>query len=155
MSIETLLTQTRNNQAMKLSENIAAIKAQGGRPYLNRIHPDAYGSRNSLPAEGSLVEHDTYGIGTVAGLPSVAYNVGYYLPVQFEECDRVRHMLAVDLDYIDAKPLTPREIVKGQFVAAVLQIEEDDTTPTSDDETQEDSEEFVKFMDREFNGYRF
>ena len=155
MSIETLLTQTRNNQAMKLSENIAAIKAQGGRPYLNRVHPDAYGDREQLPAEGSLVEHDSFGLGTVAGLPSIAYNVGYFLPVQFEESDRVRHVLAVDLDYIDAIPLLHREIVSGQFVAAVTQIEEDDTTPDPDDETQEDSEEFVKFMDREFNGYRF
>ena len=83
MSIETLLMRTRNNQAMKLSENIMAIKATGGRPSLNRIHPETYGSRDSLPAEGSLVEHDAYGIGTVAGLPSIAYNVGYYLPVQF------------------------------------------------------------------------
>jgi hypothetical protein len=37
MSIETLLMRTRNNQAMKLSENIASIKATGGRPNLNRI----------------------------------------------------------------------------------------------------------------------
>lgn len=146
MSIKTLLTQARNNQAMKLSENIMAIKATGGRPSLNRIHPETYGSRDSLPAEGSLVEHDAYGIGTVAGLPSIAYNVGYYLPVQFEECDRVRHMLAVDLDYIDAKPLAPREIVSGQFVAAVLQIEEDDTTPDPD----EDDEAFETFMAEEF-----
>ena len=146
MSIETLLTQTRNNQAMKLSENIASIKATGGRPSLNRIHPETYGSRDALPAEGSLVEHDAYGIGTVAGLPSIAYNVGYYLPVQFEECDRVRHMLAVDLDYIDAKPLAPREIVSGQFVAAVLQIEEDDTTPDPD----ADDEAFETFMAEEF-----
>ena len=146
MSIETLLTQTRNNQAMKLSENIMAIKAQGGRPSLNRVHPDAYGAREQLPAEGSLVEHDSFGLGTVAGLPSIAYNIGYFLPVLFEESERVRHVLAVDLDYIDAKPLSPREIVSGQFVAAVTQIEEDDTTPATD----EDDEAFETFMAEEF-----
>ena len=146
MSIESILMRTRTNHAMKLSENIMAIKAQGGRPTLNQVHPDAYGARERLPAEGSLVEHDSFGLGTVAGLPSIAYNVGYYLPVQFEEADRVRHVLAVDLDYIDAKPLSPREIVSGQFVAAVTQIEEDDTTPATD----EDDEAFETFMAEEF-----
>ena len=121
---------------MKLSENIAAIKAQGGRPSLNRVHPDAYGAREQLPAEGSPVEHDSFGLGTVSGLPSIAYNIGYFLPVQFEESERVRHVLAVDLDYIDATPLSPRETVSGQFVAAVTQIEEDDTTPTSDEDDE-------------------
>ena len=147
MSIESILMRTRTNHAMKLSENIMAIKAQGGRPTLNQVHPDAYGARERLPAEGSLVEHDSFGLGTVAGLPSIAYNIGYFLPVQFEESDRVRHVLAVDLDYIDAKPLPPRAVVKGYLVAAVTQIEEDDTTPTSDDE---DDEGFETFMAEEF-----
>ena len=56
-------------------------------------------------------------------------------------------ILAVDLDYIDATPLSPREIVSGQFVAAVTQIEEDWLLPP---DAGEDDEAFETFKFEEF-----